>query len=78
MRKIPLLIESAIEFPEADQALEEPNGLLAAGGSLSKETLLSAYKNGIFPGLKTILQSSGGLPIQDAYYDLSHFRQAKV
>ena len=49
MRKIPLLIESAIEFPETDQALEEPNGLLAAGGSLSKETLLSAYKNGIFP-----------------------------
>ena len=49
MRKIPLLIESEIKFPETDQALEEPNGLLAAGGSLSKETLLSAYKNGIFP-----------------------------
>ena len=49
MRKIPLLIGSAIKFPETNQALEDPNGLLAAGGSLNKETLLDAYKNGIFP-----------------------------
>ena len=49
MRKIPLLIGSAIKFPETNQALEDPNGLLAAGGSLNKETLLNAYKNGIFP-----------------------------
>ena len=49
MRKIPLLIGSAIKFPQTNQALEDPNGLLAAGGSLSEETLLDAYKNGIFP-----------------------------
>ena len=36
-------------FPELDQALEEPDGLLAAGGDLSPERLLYAYRTGIFP-----------------------------
>ena len=49
MRKIPLLVGAATKFPKTNQALEDPNGLLAAGGSLTKETLLAAYKNGIFP-----------------------------
>jgi leucyl/phenylalanyl-tRNA--protein transferase len=37
------------DFPEVDQALEEPNGLLAVGGDLSGDRLLSAYRRGIFP-----------------------------
>jgi leucyl/phenylalanyl-tRNA---protein transferase len=36
-------------FPPLDQALSEPNGLLAAGGDLSPERLLAAYRRGIFP-----------------------------
>jgi len=36
-------------FPSPDQALVEPNGLLAAGGDLSPERLLAAYSRGIFP-----------------------------
>ena len=40
---------TSIKFPETSQALEDPNGLLAAGGTLDKETLLSAYQSGIFP-----------------------------
>ena len=36
-------------FPPADTALAEPNGLLAAGGDLSPERLLAAYRAGIFP-----------------------------
>lgn len=36
-------------FPPVDEALEEPNGLLAAGGDLSVERLLVAYKSSIFP-----------------------------
>ena len=36
-------------FPPVDQALIEPNGLLAAGGDLSTERLLDAYAHGIFP-----------------------------
>lgn len=37
------------DFPDADQALREPNGLLAIGGCLSPERLKKAYRNGIFP-----------------------------
>ena len=36
-------------FPPPHQALEEPNGLLAAGGDLRPERLLGAYRRGIFP-----------------------------
>ncbi|MEO7775634.1 MAG: leucyl/phenylalanyl-tRNA--protein transferase [Steroidobacteraceae bacterium] len=36
-------------FPAADQALDEPAGLLAAGGDLSTERLIAAYARGIFP-----------------------------
>ena len=36
-------------FPPLEQALEEPAGLLAAGGDLSPERLLAAYRRGIFP-----------------------------
>ena len=36
-------------FPPTDEALQSPNGLLAAGGDLSTERLLTAYRHGIFP-----------------------------
>ena len=36
-------------FPPAETALDEPNGLLAAGGDLSVPRLLNAYRSGIFP-----------------------------
>ncbi|MBK1693416.1 leucyl/phenylalanyl-tRNA--protein transferase [Chromatium weissei] len=36
-------------FPDANQALCEPNGLLAVGGDLSVTRLQHAYRNGIFP-----------------------------
>lgn len=36
-------------FPSVDQALSQPNGLLAAGGRLTPERLLDAYRQGIFP-----------------------------
>lgn len=36
-------------FPPLEQALIEPNGLLAIGGDLSPERLISAYRQGIFP-----------------------------
>ena len=43
------LIEGDSPFPPAELALSQPNGLLAAGGDLSPERLLEAYRNGIFP-----------------------------
>jgi leucyl/phenylalanyl-tRNA--protein transferase len=36
-------------FPPVEQALDEPDGLLAAGGSLTTKRLLDAYRQGIFP-----------------------------
>jgi len=36
-------------FPPVDCALHTPNGLLAAGGGLSVQRLLDAYRHGIFP-----------------------------
>lgn len=38
-----------LSFPPLDKALREPNGLLAAGGDLSAERLLAAYRHGCFP-----------------------------
>ena len=42
-------LEKDTPFPPVEMALTSPNGLLAAGGDLSIERLLEAYKNGIFP-----------------------------
>jgi len=36
-------------FPPVEQALQDPNGLLAAGADLSPDRLLDAYTQGIFP-----------------------------
>lgn len=36
-------------FPDVTQALEDPPGLLAAGGDLAPERLIEAYRRGIFP-----------------------------
>ncbi|HEX9406757.1 MAG TPA: leucyl/phenylalanyl-tRNA--protein transferase [Thermoanaerobaculia bacterium] len=45
---IPLL-GSIDPFPPVDRALDDPNGLLAAGGGLTLERLRDAYSRGIFP-----------------------------
>jgi len=42
-------LERETPFPPVRSALKEPNGLLAAGGDLSPERLLDAYRRGIFP-----------------------------
>jgi leucyl/phenylalanyl-tRNA--protein transferase len=39
----------APHFPNTSTAQQEPNGLLAAGGSLSPAWLIAAYRRGIFP-----------------------------
>lgn len=36
-------------FPSPENALGEPNGLLAVGGNLEPRRLLNAYRQGIFP-----------------------------
>lgn len=43
------LLEDSYVFPPVEEALEDPQGLLAVGGDLSVPRLLSAYQQGIFP-----------------------------
>ena len=47
--QIPLLDPDQPRFPNPADALTEPDGLLAAGGNLQPQTLLNAYRRGIFP-----------------------------
>ncbi len=49
MSSLPWLHDDDFEFPDPASALVEPNGLLAAGGSLAPERLIEAYSKGIFP-----------------------------
>ncbi|GAP67024.1 leucyl/phenylalanyl-tRNA--protein transferase [Mizugakiibacter sediminis] len=50
MTRLPILDPQRPDaFPDPQQALREPNGLLAAGGDLSPQRLLHAYARGIFP-----------------------------
>jgi leucyl/phenylalanyl-tRNA---protein transferase len=42
-------LEKGDPFPPVEEALRDPNGLLAAGDELSTERLLQAYERGIFP-----------------------------
>ena len=37
------------DFPDPNFALDEPDGLVAAGGELSQAFLINAYRRGIFP-----------------------------
>lgn len=39
----------ATDFPSTDEALRDPDGLLAIGGDLTETRLLDAYQRGIFP-----------------------------
>jgi len=49
MIHLPVIDPLQREFPPLDSALDDPNGLLAMGGDLQPETLLTAYRQGIFP-----------------------------
>jgi len=42
-------LTKALIFPAAENALDDPDGLLATGGDLSLERLQLAYRSGIFP-----------------------------
>ncbi|MGI9327418.1 MAG: leucyl/phenylalanyl-tRNA--protein transferase [Pseudomonadales bacterium] len=48
-RTLPWLDPEPVRFPDPRTAWSAPDGLLAAGGALSVEWLLTAYGQGIFP-----------------------------
>ncbi|WP_406608726.1 leucyl/phenylalanyl-tRNA--protein transferase [Agarivorans sp. JK6] len=45
----PVFLELNRPFPSPNNALDDPNGLLAIGADLSPRRLIAAYDNGIFP-----------------------------
>lgn len=49
MTSLPWLDLDQLWFPPAEDALSDPDGLLALGGDLSPERLQLAYRSGIFP-----------------------------
>jgi len=49
MNTLAWLSEDPTLFPDIEDALSDPNGLLAAGGDLSETRLITAYRQGIFP-----------------------------
>ena len=51
MSALPALLspEPDAPFPPVEQALRQPDGLLAVGGDLTTNRLLNAYRHGIFP-----------------------------
>lgn len=49
MASLPWIDPDHLWFPPAEQALTDPDGLLALGGDLSAQRLILAYRNGIFP-----------------------------
>lgn len=49
MQQIRFLDHNELNFPPIEQALTDPEGLLAIGGDLSPERLMVAYQEGIFP-----------------------------
>jgi len=50
MNQYPVWLEQDnYQFPHPENALSDPDGLLAIGGDLSPERIINAYRNGIFP-----------------------------
>ena len=49
MSDILWLADKGVQFPPVEDALTDPDGLLAVGGDLGTARLLEAYRSGIFP-----------------------------
>lgn len=65
------------QLPDPARALEEPNGLLAAGGSLSPDWLLAAYRRGIFPWFSDGQPILWWSPDPRAVFDPATFRPSR-
>lgn len=49
MTELRWLDPDSLDFPPSNEALANPNGLLAVGGDLAPARLMAAYRQGIFP-----------------------------
>ncbi|NVD06275.1 leucyl/phenylalanyl-tRNA--protein transferase [Vibrio sp. JPW-9-11-11] len=64
-------------FPSPDDALSDPNGLLALGGDLTPRRLVLAYQNGIFPWYSPGEPILWWSPSPRAVFDPKTFKAAK-
>ncbi|MFC5078084.1 Leucyl/phenylalanyl-tRNA--protein transferase [Vibrio thalassae] len=64
-------------FPSPFEALDEPNGLLAFGGDLNPQRLLSAYQHGVFPWFGPNEPLLWWSPAPRAVFDPLLFRPSK-
>ena len=72
------LQRNKLEFPPLEKAMREPNGLLAAGGDLSPDRLIQAYRHGCFLGFRRVSRSFGGRRIHARYCCPMNFTYPKV
>jgi leucyl/phenylalanyl-tRNA--protein transferase len=70
-------LDQDLWFPPAEEALDDPNGLLAAGGDLSVDRLLLAYASGIFPWYSDGQPIIWWSPDPRCIIDLNHLHTAK-
>ena len=68
---MPVLLHQQTTFPDPSTADPAKSGLIAVGGDLSVERLLSAYRNGIFPW--TIKPISWWSPDPRAIFEFDRF-----
>ncbi len=64
-------------LPDPATALREPNGLLAAGGALTPDWLLAAYRRGIFPWFGAGQPILWWSPDPRAVFDPAHFHPSR-
>ncbi len=69
--------EDPRRLPDPSTALADPNGLLAAGGALTPDWLLAAYRRGIFPWFSTGQPILWWSPDPRAVFDPRHFRPSR-
>lgn len=77
MNRLPITLLSPdpeAPFPPVTRALHEPDGLLAAGGDLSPQRLLNAYRHGIFPWFGEKQPILWWSPDPRLVFDTAHFR----
>jgi leucyl/phenylalanyl-tRNA--protein transferase len=69
--------EDPSRLPDPSTALADPNGLLAAGGALTPDWLLGAYRRGIFPWFSAGQPILWWSPDPRAVFDPAHFRRSR-
>ncbi len=71
---LPWLNPNSFDFPPLDSALTDPNGLLAIGGDLSPQRIVSAYQHAVFPWFNEGEPILWWSPTPRAIIEIEHLR----